>query len=236
MTTPSYIGTGYTSDGQGAVSLKISARMKIASRLKVNIGTPGSLFLTPTYGTNVAGDLFLAEVYARNLSSALVVPDGWTQHAGPSTFGNSSSYWLTRDARSSGGEMGGAVFAVGANSGLAAIHTFRDVALAAFFESLSNDGSAINTFTVNAPTVNASGNDRLAVAAGGAGEIVTVSAFTGQTGGTWVLNYSEFTIVGNNSSMWLQTADLSGGGTISGGSYLMSSEENWSQQGFALVG
>ena len=238
MTTPSYIATGFTSDGQNAVSLKIASAMRIASRLKVNIGTSGQMNLGPTYGSNAAGDLFLAEIWTRNNASALTYPQGWTLRAGPDTFGNSSVFWLSRDARSVGSETGGVIFQVSANSALSAIHTFRDVALTSFFESLSANGDGSNVGTVNAPTVNAgAGAGRLAVAMGGAGEAVSgISSFTGATGGTWNLDYSSFTLVGNNGAMWLETAALAASSSITGGSFAIAPDENYAQQGFALVG
>lgn len=48
---------------------------------------------------------------------------------------------------------------------------------------------------------------------------VTVGAYTGATGGTWVQRASASTTTGSDATIQLQTADMPVPGTISGGSY-----------------
>jgi hypothetical protein len=209
------------------------------SWIAVGADGTGTTSAAPGYGTNSTGDLFVMQIYVRNLTVGLSAITGWTLQDGPDTLGNSSHYWLTRDTRSTGSEVGTVTATVTGNSIFAKIHTFRNVATSSFTESLSSGGSASNDTTVEAPTVTATSTHRLAVAAGGASDdAATASSTTGESGGDWTLKDSGTSLVGSDCSIWLQTAALDSGGAISGGTFTFGggASENWAQHGFALIG
>ncbi len=196
----------------------------------------GTADTTPAYGTNASADLFMLCVYVRNVSTPPTV-SGWTLQDGPDTLGNSSHYWFTRDTRSSGSESGTITVNARGTCVMTCIHTFRNVATSSFFEDLTAGGSATDDTTVEAPQVDATGNCRLAVACGGLdNNNVSMASFTGESGGDWVQRQTLATAVGSNATMWLQTAALDTGGTISGGSHTLADGRHWVQHGFALIG
>jgi hypothetical protein len=85
-----------------------------------------------------------------------------------------------------------------------------------------------------APTVTPTGANQLAVCLIAVRTDLTVPAFTGESGGDWVLRVSNSTISGNNATLACQTSDQSGGGAISGGTATIA-VTNWTTIGFALV-
>lgn len=216
MTTPSYVASGTAGTGAG----------------------PG---VSPEYPAGLAeGDLILLQVYVRNQTVAPTTPAGFGSiEDGPDTQGNSSHYWYVQDTRAEGGETGTVTVAdVAGNSIIAVLHGFRNVdPPVGFIENKSTNGSGSNDDTIEAPSVTSTGPERLAVAIGGCSEDVTgIAAFSGESGGTWVLRHEVGSSVGSNARVWLQTADLASAGTVSGGSMTISSGENWCQHGFALIG
>ena len=196
--------------------------------------TTGTASVVPEYGTNVSGDLFVMVVGGR--MTALTTPAGWTLQGGPNDLGGRRMYLLTRDTRSTGGETGTVSVTLTANSCVATIHTFRNVATSSFVEDVSTTGSAANGNGPLAPAITASGNNRLAIFASADGNMVTyLDDISGETGGTWVLRATALTGTGNNSSYGLYTAALDSGGTITGGAGAVTLDEH-SVVGFALVG
>lgn len=197
--------------------------------------TTGTSSTTPAYGTNVAGDTFVMVVTGR--ITALTVPAGWTQYLGPNDFSGRQCYVLIRDTRSTGGESGTVSVTLTANSQIASIHTFRNVSTSFFVEALAAGGSSANGNTLNGPTVATFNNNRLAVMLWASGnDGLTPTVVTGMSGGTWVLKDSAVTSVGSNCSYALSTADMSSGGTISGGTATMTAVDEHSIVAFALVG
>lgn len=167
---------------------------------------------TPAYGTNESGDLFVLHVYCNTGSAS--TPSGWTL-VQSATDGTVTNYVFTRDTRSTGSESG-TVAVTGTGFPIQArIHTFRNVATSSFTESVTTATSA--TSTLNMPTVTASGNARLAVACIGCNSDAGMGDATGESGGDWAEVTAEFTS-GLGAGAQTQTASLSGGGSVSGGS------------------
>lgn len=209
ITTPSFIAAGTGSE--------------IAS---------GGGNLTPAYGTNAAGDCFLAVGVA--YASTITDPSGWTLVFGPDTFaGNQNNYLWYRNLRSSGGESGTVNFPLG-DRGNARIYTFRNVATSSFIEAHATASS--NTTAVTNPTITPAAAGRLGclcyMGFSTAGTIVPGGT---PSGGTWA-EVAEF--VGSLDIFYheLQTADLSGGGAISGGDTTVGGTFQAFCHGFALVG
>jgi hypothetical protein len=195
-------------------------------------GTSGS---TPAYGTNAAGDLPVLVIAGRITS--VTTPTGWTLQAGPNDQAGRKVYIFTRDTRFTGGESGTVSVTLSANSQISTIHTFRDVATSSFIEDPSTDGhSAGGSAGVNSPDITASGNNRLAVFAGGSGDNVAFGDdIAGESGGSWVLRATAGSSTGNDSAYGLYTAALDSGGTISGGAGVANVSDH-SSVGFALKG
>jgi len=193
----------------------------------------GGANLTPGLPTNSAGDLFLA-VGVGYLAS-VTAPGGWTQQAGPDTsFGTQNSYIFTRDTRSSGGESSAPTF-VNSDRGSVRIYSFSNVATSGFFEALT---TATGSNTVNNPSVGSLSDHRLACLAwtgfstAGSGPCAPGGT---PSGGTWA-EVAE--ALGSLDIFFheLQTADMTSGGTISGGTTVVSGANQAHCFGFALVG
>lgn len=195
--------------------------------------TTGTAGATPAYGTNTAGDLFVMVVAGR--LTACTTPAGWTLQAGPNDLSGRRCYIFTRDARSTGGESGTVSVTLTADSQVATIHTFRNVATSAFVEDVSTGGSAANGNGPIPPAITSAGAQRLAVFASGDGNQVGGPASISATGGTWTLRAELGTGTGNNCAYALYTCDLAAAGTITGGDGGEVLDEH-STCGFALVG
>lgn len=197
--------------------------------------TTGTASAAPAYGTNAAGDLFVMTICGR--ITALTTPAGWTLQAGPNDQTGRRVYILTRDARSTGGESGTVSVTLTANSMVATIHTFRNVATSSFVEDVTNGGNPGNGSTVAGVGITAGGNNRLAVFVVGSGTNVSHNAaVTGATGGTYTVRDHFANPTGGDSGYCLQTAPLDTGGTVSGGSATISGIDEHSAIGLALVG
>lgn len=178
----------------------------------IAVGTGSNAFSNPTpaYGTNASGDAFLMIVYCNGGSAS--APSGWTQQAS-GTDGVITIYMFTRDTRSTGSESGTVTVTGTGSPIMATIHTFRNVATGTFVEgaSSSSGGSPLNM-----PSVVTAGPSRLACAAIGCNSNAGISDATGESGGNWAKPTAEFTS-GLGAAQALQTASMSSGGTISGG-------------------
>lgn len=207
-TTPSFVGAG--------------AGSMIAS---------GGGNLLPTYPANVSGDLFLALSVA--YLSATSTPAGWTQVAGPNTTASANLYMFTRDARATGSDSGTVAFPLG-DRGNARIYGFRNCALASPVEAIATTSGA---GTVTNPTVAPGGPKRLGVLGWlGYSTVGTIVPGGTPSGGTWA-EVSEFVDIPTDIFFQeLQTADLSGGGAISGGTTTFGGTSMAFCYGFALVG
>lgn len=175
-------------------------------------GTNASSNPTPAYPTNVAGDLFLMHVYCN--TGAASVPSGWTQ-IGTAADGVVTTYVFRRDARSTGSESG-TVAVTGTGSPIQArIYSIQDVATSSFVESVQTATSG--TSTLNMPTVTAGGNARRAFCCIGCNSNAGMASATGESGGDWIEIAAELTS-GLGAASHGQSAALSSGGAVSGGS------------------
>lgn len=94
------------------------------------------------------------------------------------------------------------------------------------------------TATVNDSDVTTLGPDRLACNFVAINDDNAMTAFTGQTGGTWaeaVAEYAEAS--GTDGSIGLQVAEMASAGTIDGGSFTQADgTDGWGVTGFAIIG
>jgi hypothetical protein len=180
----------------------------------------------------------LAQIHSYNETFA--TPAGWTLEllvAEGDGFGNTMrNYVFSRNARSSGGESGTVTFtATGSFTSVAAIHTFRDVALTSFIEAattIANQGAG----PVNCATVTPLGAKRLAcMFLGGSTFGGNVASATGESGGDWTRVQHDNDGAGS-AYISLQVSDQSGGGAISGGTAACTSIFSVNAHAFALVG
>jgi hypothetical protein len=195
--------------------------------------TTGTAGATPAYGTNAAGDLFVMVVAGRITS--VTTPAGWTLQVGPNDLSGRKCYTYTRDTRSTGGESGTVAVTLTADSQVATIHTFRNVATSSFVEDPSTAGNAGNGTGPLPPAVTSTGAHRTALFASGDGNQQGGPASITSTGGTWTLRDEQGTGTGNNCAYTLYTCDLVAAGTITGGDGGEAVDEH-STCGFALVG
>ncbi len=186
---------------------------------------------TPSYPANVSGDLFVLHAYVE--TDTITPPAGWSTQASI-VNGAISHYVFTRDARATGSDSGTVtVVTSGSNLCIARIYGFRTVAVANFIESVT-DTTATNG-TCPGPTVAAGGVNRLGVfLVVSNGGVSGMASCTGESGGDWTEAVAEQTS-GLGGGIQLQTASLSAGGTISGGSAAVNGT-NAIGVGFALVG
>jgi hypothetical protein len=88
--------------------------------------------------------------------------------------------------------------------------------------------------TVTDEQIISTGSDRLAGSLCAIDGAVTTTAFTGQTGGTWVEPVASYS--GTAATIQLQTADLPNAATINGGTFTISPSTGWGLSGFAIIG
>jgi hypothetical protein len=144
--------------------------------------------------------------------------------------------WIfEKDARSDSTESGTITVTWDSNLNFARIYAFRTVATSSPIEGAATSES--DTATLNAPTVATSGNNRLAVAYTAKTGNTGMASFTGESGGDWTEAAAEFgNSFGSGGEGQLQTAAMSSGGTISGGSDTYSGTPNSICRAFALIG
>lgn len=210
LTTPTYVAAGTGAEGNPIAT-------------------------SPTLPTNLAGDLFVAVGGA--YISDWTAPAGWTQRSGPNTTSSQNSYVWTRDARSAGSESGTVAFTPGGGSrNIIRIFSFRSVATSSFIESIV---TASGASTVTNPTVTPGAASRLGVLAwvgfSTTAPSAAVAVGTAATGGTWA-EVNEFDGTNDIFYIEMQTADLTAGGAISGGTTTISGTNQAFCIGFALVG
>lgn len=188
---------------------------------------------TPSYPANTSGQLFVLHALMFSSSDTLSV-SGWTVVPGaPITNGTLREYVLTRDTRATGSDSG-TVTVTNSGSSLcfARIYAFSNVATSSFIESFASTTAASGT--IGMPSVTAGGSARLAVCFIGTNNDAGMASATGESGGDWTEAVAEHTS-GVGAGIQIQTASLSGGGTISGGSAVVSGNLPIAI-GFALVG
>jgi len=197
--------------------------------------TAGPANVTPAYpGSLAAGDFFVcvANGYLDDVTAAT----GWTEiYRGAG--GNQNFMVFARDTRASGSESGTVNFPIASSDRTAArIYAFRNCAgttATAPFEAAATAGVASGAVTN--PTITPTGAGRLGVLTWGGYTTATVAPGGTPTGGTWVEPVAEY-ISSGPLYLELQTADLSAGGAISGGTTTAGGSNQSFCHGFALIG
>jgi hypothetical protein len=196
-------------------------------------GTGTSLSVAYPSGL-AANDLLLLQVTVRDTTNTPSQPIGWTQLYGPdsSTIGQQWVYYKF----AAGSETGTlSVTLAGANLKVARMYDFRNVAASSFTESPVFSSSPGST-TVSAQSATTLAAGRLAVSFVFDTSSNALAAFSGATGGTWSEAVSEYTTTtGSGGGIQLQTATMANAGTLSGGSFTMSSGASWGVRAFALI-
>ncbi len=99
-----------------------------------------------------------------------------------------------------------------------------------YYNSTGGTGTTITMGNITANDI-----DRLGVTFVAVNANQALAAATGETGGDWIEPVEEFaSATGTAATQGVQTADLSAGGTISGGTITISSAA-WATLGFALI-
>lgn len=187
---------------------------------------------TPSYPSGLqADDLILLQVTVRDTSNTPTTPAGFTLLYGPDSTGTCRQWIYYRFA--TGSESGTITVNIGgSNCKMTRMYSFRNVALSSFTEG-GGFGSGSSS-TINAQSVTTTDTNRLAVSFVFVNDDNAVGSFTGETGGDWTEAASEFTTTaGLDGCVQLQNAPMTSAGTISGGSYSMSSDP-WGVRAFAL--
>jgi hypothetical protein len=114
------------------------------------------------------------------------------------------------------------------------------VSLATVIENASAGGTATATgdsATASDAGVTTLGSDRLALNFVSVNDDNAISAFTGETGGNWVLATAAYADSGGtDGAIALQSATLTTAGTIDGGTGSIVDIDAWGTVGFALIG
>lgn len=198
-------------------------------------GTSGLFPRIPRSGV-LAGDTLLMHILIRNQTTTADTPSGWTLLSGPVNIGTTGRAYVFGKV-SNGTESVTQTVTFSSDAAIlkmGRIWRFRGatgVTLdgAVFANSQSTDN------TIEGPTLTSSANNRLGLAFVSATNDVTgVVAFAGATGGTWVNLGSAATTVGDDAMMQCQSVDMAAPGTVSGGSYTISSAEDWAVQALIL--
>jgi hypothetical protein len=184
-----------------------------------------------------AGTRAYLHVFVRTGSGqAPNTPSGWSLVAGPhaGTSGTCQQWVYREDTDRTGSESGtlSVTFAAGASAKSARMYAFANDSGAAVEDvdvALSTDSP------VAMPAVTAGGSYRRAVAFVGIDDDNAIAAATGATGGTWHEAFDEY-LGGTTTCLQLQTAGLNNGGTITGGSAVMSGTDDAVVTSFAIVG
>ncbi len=104
------------------------------------------------------------------------------------------------------------------------------------FTESSSFGSSAGSTTISAQPVTTADVNRLAVSFVFDTYSNTLAAFSGSSGGTWVEPVLEYTTTtSSRGGVQLQTATMTSAGTISGGSYSISTSTSWGVRAFALI-
>jgi PKD repeat protein len=196
-------------------------------------GTTGNP--TPSYPAGLqTNDLILLQVTVRDTTTTPTTPAGFTLLYGPDSTGTGRQWIYYRF--SNGSETGTiTVTVVGTACKIARMYSFRNVALSSFTEAASfgtGTGRRIYAQTVATTDVR-----RLAVSFVFVNYDKAVDSFTGETGGDWVEATAEYTTTADTRGCaQLQTAIMASAGTISGGSYRMTTPAYpWGVRAFALI-
>jgi uncharacterized repeat protein (TIGR02543 family) len=230
---PGSSSTTATINGPGTITASFVSAVTFVSA-GTGSGTTGNP--TPAYPSSLqANDLILLQVTVRDTSNAPTTPSGFTLLYGPDSTGTGRQWIYYRFA--TGSESGTITVTIsGSNCKIARMYAFRNVALSSFTEGGGFGSGSSNT--ISAQSVATTGTGRLAVSFVFVNNDNDVGSFTGETGGDWTETVSEFqTTAGSDGCVQLQTATMTGAGTISGGSYYMGlfNSDPWGVRAFALI-
>jgi hypothetical protein len=210
-------------------------------------GTP-PINTIPTYPSGLQeDDLILLQIGIRDATTVPNAPTGFTLLYGPDSAGASTVYgrqWVYYKF-SDGTETGSLTISWGSGSPtnvISQMFAFRYVKSTGFTEG--NSASTQNNDIVYAKDVTTAGPRRLAVNFVFATDNQDIGAFTGETGGNWIVSgytMGEGTQTNDDSYIVLQTAQMLTTGAISGGSYTrvgvwtQSGGNSWVVTAFALI-
>lgn len=182
-----------------------------------------------------ADDTLILHVMVEHTTVTPTTPAGWTLAFGPDNVddGVTSKTWVylkTADGTESG------------NLSLALSGTPTNGAVARMYRFTGSNGvtegnvlTASNDSTVTTGPITTADVDRLIVSLVAIDRVVTIGAFTGTTGGTWVEAVAEYsTTTGEDFTLQLQTCDKAVAGTVSGGEVDPSAATAFNNRIFAL--
>lgn len=193
--------------------------------------------LTPSYPAGLAADdLLVLRVHHRNnlaaASNTFSVPGSFAiEFTDQIANCRQLLYFATATGSESGtitvGTSGSGTVRYGA-----IIHAFRGIDLADIYEAANVEGAGASTI-LNDVGITTTGADRLAVnfATHDGSPVNSLTVFTGQTGGTWVLKSTDSSQL---PASCVQTADMASSGTINGGGLTGLNAGVWINRGLAF--
>jgi hypothetical protein len=182
-----------------------------------------------------ANDLLLLQVTVRDTTNTPATPSGFTLLYGGTDSSTIGRQWIYYRFALSSDSSSASLTIAGTACKIARMYDFRNVAPSSFTESPSFGFSAGST-TISAQPITTVGANRLAVSFVFETDNNALTAFSGETGGTWAEALTEFTTTaGSHGGVQLQTATMTSPGTITGGSFNMAGSDSWGVRAFALI-
>lgn len=212
--TPSYVSTG-TSDATTNTGVDLVPGIP-----------PGS----------VADDLMIIQLSIRdNAAASVVTPAGWTIFS--ADIGDGDFPLWTFGKVHSGSETPPSIdwnATDGSAVAQAFIHAFRNVSSVPTPLEGSNETAGSGS-TISLASSATTGTLRLACNFIAHSGNLTVPEATGETGGDWIKITEALTGLGGDNTICLHTADMSGGGTISGGTSVIQFGRGWRTRSYSLL-
>ncbi len=224
------------------VSLTPTSGVDTTQNLQVTCTSAGNAVantagvLNPRYPDSINdNDLALLQVTISDTTNYPTLPEDWTLLYGPDSTGISRQWVFYRFVIDEYEKLPVPVYIGGSSLKMARIYTFRNVAAEAFTQG---GGFQVGTdYAILAQDVTTSRDKCLAVSFVYVTDDNSLGSFNSEIGGDWTETKGEYTAsYGDNSGcIQLQIAPLASAGSISGGSYIMSSSASWSVRAFALI-
>lgn len=199
---------------------------------------------TTTLNVNYPGSLSADDVIFMHLGSRTnsVLPStigGWNTYSADTFIGpkQQNIYWKRAVGTESGTEA--VTLLTTPNVACGAMYAFRNVRRSVQDAGIS-EGSTSSVADSNGiftgPTLVCSETNRLAVSFYCADGNASAGPITGQSGGTWVNRANQGTFTGGDFSLYMDTAAMSSGGTISGGTANITADNDGVMRSFLFKG
>jgi hypothetical protein len=183
-----------------------------------------------------AGDVILMQLWSRTNGILPAAIDGWQVLEADYGGGSRDAIVLYRVVADATAEATQTILLSGTpNCVMGRTYAWRGIGDISTIANQTNAASSSNAFVM--PSITTSNSNRIAIFFGAADDDIAIAASTGESGGDWVEPTGEFrTSVGNNSTIFCQTADLASATTISGGSVSLGAGTDGFRLSFTIRG